>query len=325
MSSNHGFLDRFNQHFLKINEAIQQCFITHVSVIEDIGRHSLFGEGKRLRPLMFVLSCELCGYDKKDIYQLSTIFEYIHTASLLHDDVMDNAELRRNKPSASHVWGNSAAVLAGDYLSSLSASIAIRTNNLDFFKALIETGVKMSEGQALELVYTKKWDITKNEYMDIIISKTASLMSTTCMCAGIVADAEDKALESLSQFGLNLGIAFQLIDDLLDYTSTEVAIGKPVGKDLREGKITLPLIYALLDLEKRKQQEIQHILNKSQASDEEYDQIIDYVRNSGAIDKVRSEATRFTKKAAGYLRAFHDSPSREELMALNDYLVNRHY
>ncbi|MBN1849346.1 MAG: polyprenyl synthetase family protein [Deltaproteobacteria bacterium] len=325
VGSNHGFLDRFNQRFFNINEAIQQCFETRVSIIEDIGKHSLFNEGKRLRPLLFVLSCDLCGYDKEDVYRLSAIFEFVHTASLLHDDVMDNAEIRRNRPSASHLWGNPAAVMAGDYLSSLSGSIAIRTNNLAFLKALIETGTKMSEGQALELVHTRKWDIKEDVYMDIIISKTASLMSAACLCAGIIGGINDQGLKDLSRFGLNLGIAFQLIDDLLDYISTEKTIGKPVGKDLREGKITLPLIYAFPDLEHEKQNEIRDILEKDYASNEEYGRIITYVRNSDAIDKVRTEAMRYKEMASDSLNAFHDSPSKDELLALNDYLLDRNY
>jgi octaprenyl-diphosphate synthase len=320
---NRTFFNQFNKHFNKIDEEIQRCFQTRISIIDDVGKHLLIGEGKRLRPLLFVLSCELCGYYKQDIYQLSTIFEYIHTASLLHDDVMDNAETRRNRPSASHIWGNSAAVLTGDYLSSLCSSIATRTNNMDFLRVLVDTGIKMSEGQALELIHTKDWNTTKEKYMDVISAKTASLMSAACMSAGIISNLDNKKVESLGQFGLNLGIAFQLIDDLLDYISSEDEMGKPVGKDLMEGKMTLPLIYAFSNSNKGKQNKIKDLFTNNQTSDEEYHNIIIEVRNSGAIEKVRSDAMGFTEKAAGYLEIFKTSSARDSLLALNQFLVNR--
>jgi octaprenyl-diphosphate synthase len=325
VGSNRAFFDQFNKHFDRINEEIKRCFQTRISIIDDVGKHSLSGEGKRLRPLLFVLSCELCGYQKQDIYRLSTIFEYIHTASLLHDDVIDNAETRRNKPSASFVWGNSAAVLTGDFLSSLCSSIAIGANNLDFLRVLINTGKKMSEGQALELFHTKDWNMTKEDYMEIIISKTASLMSAACMSAGIISSLDDEKIENLSRFGLNLGIAFQLIDDLLDYTSTEDQVGKPVGKDLREGKVTLPLIYAFSNADGTKRDRIRNLFTSNQSSNEEYHDIILDVRSSDAIERVRSEAIGFTEKATDYLKVFEASSARHELLALNQFLVDRTY
>lgn len=325
MGATQQFLNGFNKYFERIDKELRLGFKTRIPIFDDIGKHSLFNEGKRLRPLLFVLSSQLCGYRGDDMYRLSTIFEYLHTASLLHDDVMDNADIRRNKPSASHVWGNSAAVLTGDYLSSLCSSLALSTNNLDLMKVLIETSASMSEGQALELVHTGDWNVSKEQYMEIITCKTASLIAAACKCGGIISNIALDMVENLDQFGLNLGISFQLIDDLLDYTSSQEEFGKPVGKDIREKKMTLPLIYTLSSIEKHEKEKIQNLLNKDQVDDEDYELIIVAVRKSNAVDQVKDEAKAFTDKAVTYLDAFDQSPVRDDLVALNRFLINRYY
>jgi len=325
VDSDRTFLNQFNQLFKRIDEELSRTFITHVPLIGDIGRHSLFGEGKRLRPLLFVLSSRLCGYHGEDIYRLSTMFEYAHTASLLHDDVMDNAETRRSKPSARHVWGNSAAVITGDYLSSLATSIAISTKNMDLIQRCADTATQMTEGQALELSHTDDWNISMGDYMEIITHKTASLMSAACACGAIIAGADKETIDNLSQFGLNLGVVFQLVDDLLDYTSSEEEFGKPVGKDLREGKITLPLIYAISNIEKDELKRLKDLFKNHRASEEDFIKLITLVRNSGAIEKIRPETKDYVDKAAGFLDAFPESTEKEELLALNESMNKRSF
>ncbi len=325
MDSNRIFLDQFDPHFKRINEELSKSLSSRVSLIQDIGKHSLLGEGKRLRPLLFVLSSQLCEYQGDDVYLLSATFEYVHTASLLHDDVIDNAEVRRNKPSASHVWGNSAAVLTGDYLSLKASAIALSTNNMEFFNVAVDTATRMTEGQALELVHTHNWNISKDDYMEIITSKTGALMSAACSCGAIIAGAEKETVDHLSQFGLNLGIAFQLMDDVLDYTSSKEAFGKPVGKDLREGKITLPLIYTLSNLEKGEIKGLEDLFKNHKAKEKDYNRIIEMVRNNGAIDRIRSEAKDYVDKAAGFLDFFPGSAVKEDLIGLNAYMVKRRY
>ncbi|MDB9823196.1 polyprenyl synthetase family protein [Deltaproteobacteria bacterium] len=325
MDSSRKFLNKFKKHFKKIDEELSRSFKSRVHMIEDIGRHSLLGEGKRLRPLLFVLSSRLCGYRGEDIYSLSTIFEYVHSASLLHDDVIDNAEMRRNKPSASNIWGNSAAVLTGDYLSSKAATIAISTNNIEFFKMMINAGVRMSEGQFLELVHTGNWNTSEEEYMEIIISKTAELMAAACACGAIIAGAGNEETENLRKFGLNLGITFQLVDDLLDYTLSEEEFGKPVGKDLREGKVTLPLIYTLSGMEEDDLRRFEQIFQDNRADEGEYEDLITLIRNSGNIEKVRSEARDYVDRAYGFLNKFPESSYKEDLIALNRYIAERNF
>jgi len=325
VASNRKFLDRFNYHFERVNEELSRTLKSRIPLIEDISKHSLLGRGKRLRPLLFVLSCKLCGYRGEDIYHFSTIFEYVHTASLLHDDVIDNAKMRRKKPSANYVWGNSAAILSGDFLSTTSSAIALGCNNLQLVKMLTEMGIRMTEGQVLELINTHNWNISKDVYMEIITSKTGLLMSASCAGGAIVSEAEKEAADNLKQFGLNFGIAFQLIDDLLDYTSSEDELGKPVGKDLKEGKITLPLIYTLSNLERAEIEKLEDRFKNLKAKEKDYSRVIELVRNNGAIDQIRSEAKIYIDKAATFLDLFPESSVKEDLMELNAYMVERRY
>ena len=325
MNSDRKFLNKFNHQFERINHELGKSLISKVPLIKEIAEHSLLGEGKRLRPLLFVLSSQLCGYRKDDVYQLSTIFEYIHTASLLHDDVLDNAELRRKKPSANHLWGASAAVLSGDYFYSKSSALAVSRKNFRFIEMLTDTIVRMTEGQVLELGHTHNWHISRDDYLEIIISKTAVLMSTTCACGAIIAGTDEETEEHLREFGMNLGIAFQMMDDILDYTSCEEEFGKPVGKDIREGKITLPLIYTLSSLENGEVERLQGLFKNQKAKKGDYLNLIDMVRSNGALDRIRSEAMDYADRAAGALNFMPDSLLKEDLIALNAYLIKRHF
>ena len=325
MNSGSEILDKYSEHITKINKELEEALSSRVTLAEDIGKHTLLGHGKRLRPLFFVLSCQLCNYQGKDAHRLSTIFEYLHAASLLHDDVVDNAENRRNRPSANHVWGNHAAVLEGDFLYSNASLIAVGSNNLLFLKRLTETAKQMAEGQIMELVHTYDWETSKEEYMEIITAKTAVLMSAACACGAIITGAEKKAGQSLGEFGLNMGIAFQLTDDLLDYISTEEVFGKPVGKDLKEGKITLPLIYTLQKIEVSERNRLEHLFKNHQATEEDYGQFIDLVRSKGVLDRIRNEAKSYVNRAAGCLSMFPDSPAKRSLLELNQFIVERKY
>lgn len=317
MASHKTLLDQFNGHFERINAELSRTFNSLVSLTEVIGNHSFLGEGKRLRPLLFVMSCQLCGYQEEDIYHFSTIFEYIHTASLFHDDVLDNAEMGTRKPSANHVSRNSAAVLGGDFLKTKHFAIAAGSNNSEFLKTLADTTTRIAEGQVLELVQRGNWHISRDEYMEIVISKTAVLFSAACACGTIIAGAEKQAVYHLSQFGLNLGIAFQIMDDLLDYTSCEEEFGKP----LRNGKINLPLIYTLSNLKGTEIEQLEALFKDYSGYDEDYEKIVEMVRNNGVIEKVRSEARLYVDKAARFLDYFPASSAKEDLMQLNADII----
>ena len=203
--------------------------------------------------------------------------------------------------------------------------MAVDYKNLQFLKMLSNTTLRMTEGQIMELAHTHNWGIKKEEYMEIIISKTAILLSSTCACAAIVAGAEEKVVEDLKKFGMDLGIAFQLMDDILDYTSCEEEFGKPVGKDLKEGKITLPLIYTLSKLDQTEIERLEDQFKNQKASDDDYRKMISMVRNDGVLEKIRSEAKVYVDKASDILSSFPDSPVKESLLALNAYMISRHF
>jgi len=325
MDQNREILNKYKDHFTRINEELDRGLNSRVSLVEDIGNHTLLGQGKRLRPLLFVLACRLCNYQDEDVYRISTIFEYIHASSLLHDDVLDNAETRRKKPSANHLWGNHAAILEGDFLYSKAMTIALDADSLPFLRRIANTTMQMTEGQILELTHTNDWNTGKEEYMEIITAKTAILMSAVCTCGAVFSRAGEEVEKSLESFGLNVGIAFQLMDDVMDYTSTEEIFGKPVGKDLREGKITLPLIYTLLKLEESKRKEFEHLFKNDRATEQDYRNLTGLVRTNGALDQIRDEAQVYVNEAASCLTSFPDSPVKRNLLELNQYIIDREY
>ena len=323
MDLDETIIQKHKSHFIKINDELASNINSKVPLIEDIGNHALLGHGKRLRPLFFILSCHLCDYQREDVYRLSTIFEYVHTASLLHDDVIDNAEVRRRKASTNHLWGNQTAILEGDFLYSKSSSIALASNNLLFLKRLTETSIQMVEGQIIELTHMDNWEMSKEQYMEIITAKTGALISAACSCGAIISGAETKAEQSLAKFGLNAGIAFQLVDDLLDYISSEEIFGKPVGKDLKEGKITLPLIYTLPKLEVSERKRLETLFRNRQATEEDYLGMTELVRGSGAIEQVLDEARSYINKAANCLNSFPGSSAKRDLLELGQYVIER--
>ena len=317
------FLDRFSPQLKEIDEALNQSLGARIPIVSDIVRYSLLSAGKRVRPLLFVLSSRLCGYQGKDVYRLSTLFEYVHAASLLHDDVLDNADLRRSKPSVRQVWGNSAAVLGGDFLYAAASAIAIECRNLELIRLLSDVLKRMVEGQFLELDHTHDWKISKADYLEIITAKTAALMGAACSSGALVAGADEKTMQYLGDFGLNLGIAFQLMDDLLDYTSSEAVFGKPVGKDLKEGKITLPLVCFVSELEKGEVERLGELFKSHKASERDYEDLIRRVRTHGSIERVRSEASEYVSRARELLSLFPDSQVKQDLVELGAYVLAR--
>ncbi len=313
----------FEDHFEKINQELNTVFDSRVPLVKEIGKYALLGQGKRLRPLIFVLSCQLCGYRGEDLYPLSTVFEYIHTSSLLHDDVLDNAEIRRRKPSSNQIWGNQAAVLEGDFLFSKSLSIAVSANSIPFISKLTEATMHMSEGQILELVHTDDLGTDRDNYLQIITAKTAVLISAACGCGAVVSGSGADVEAALTRFGRSVGIAFQLMDDLLDYTSSEEVFGKPVGKDLLEGKITLPLIYTLAELEQGEKKKFVELFETRKTDKAAYQALLDEVRRGGALARIREEAQGYVDDAAMCLKHFPDSSVKANLLTLIQYIIDR--
>lgn len=325
MDFDRTFLTQFDPYFEAINRALSLSTGEPLARIREIMTHSLLGEGKRLRPLLFVLCAEMCGYRRPEVYRYSTVFEYIHTASLLHDDVLDNADTRRKRPAARNLWGNPAAILAGDYLYARASAIALECGKTEVIRILSDSTRKMVEGQFLELDHAHDWRLGKEQYIEVITSKTAELIAAACSCAGVMAERDVGAIRALGSFGLNLGISFQIIDDLLDYFGSEEEFGKPVGKDVREGKVTLPLIYAMDELEPGEAERRAGLFREGKASDQDHSEVLSLVRRSGVHERVGAEAGKYAEQAAERLAGFPDTPAKAALLALNDYLVRRSF
>ncbi len=325
MNADNKIFLKFQDHIEKINIELHRVLEAKEPIAKEMGCYALLGRGKRLRPLLFVLCAELCGYRGRDIYRLSTLFEYVHAASLLHDDVLDNAEVRRRRPSVNNLWGNHAAVIAGDFLYCTASSISLEAENMGFFRILAETTMRMTEGQILELTNTRNLALGSEDYFKIITCKTAELISAACGSPALLVDADSDTVRALAAFGTNMGIAFQLIDDLLDYTSSERVFGKPVGKDLREGKVTLPLIYALGESKGDDRDIIIKLVGDDASGDSDYDYVIEMVRRGGSLDRVYSDAVDYSRRAAECLGLFPSSPVRESLLEINEYIIERSY
>ena len=316
---------RFDADLARINQALEEQLTSRVPLVEEMAKYSVLGQGKRLRPLLFVLSARMCGDVGEDLYRLSALFETVHAASLLHDDVLDNAEVRRKKPSSARVWGNQAAVLGGDFLYSKSFGLAVAFGNPRILEILTDTSIRMAEGQMLELAHTNDWDLPRDTYMEIITAKTAVLTSAACACGAAAAGAGEREIDGLARFGLELGIAFQMIDDLLDYVGAEEVFGKPVGKDLREGKITLPLIRTLALMAPEEVKALKERFASGEAREEEYDRLVRRVRESPSLREIRAEAAARAARADQALEPMPDVPARQDLLHLNRRLLSRSF
>ncbi|MBA4422789.1 MAG: octaprenyl diphosphate synthase [Syntrophus sp. (in: bacteria)] len=226
----------------RVEENMEMSLRSEVRLIPEIIHHLIGSGGKRFRPLLLLAASELCGYRGERRYPLSTIIEFIHTASLLHDDVIDQAETRRGKVSANHIWGNAASVLVGDFLYSKSFKLMTDDGNPAILKLLSTTTNTMSEGEVFQLMKAGDINLTEKEYLSIVEKKTSILISAACAIGGILGNATDSQIEALTRLGMRLGNAFQITDDTLDYVAKEEEFGKAIGQDLKEGKMTLPLI-----------------------------------------------------------------------------------
>jgi octaprenyl-diphosphate synthase len=314
---------RLDEDLQRIEEEINKNLQSSVPLIALVTRYIMRSGGKRLRPLLTVLAARLLNYQGNDHYGLSIVFEYLHAATLLHDDVVDNAELRRGRPSANTLWGNAAVVLVGDFLLATSFFLSVMSGNLKILRILSETTTSMAEGEILQLINSDNLEITEAEYIEVIKRKTAILISAACQIGAILAQADEEQEEALRRFGLNLGIAFQLRDDFLDYTGSEEEFGKPVGKDLQEGKITLPLIRALQSSNDGDRQSLVELI----ISDRDYEQIFAKVKriiqDHQGLDYTDKLANRHITEAKSALSIFPESATRQSLLEIAEYVVTR--
>lgn len=310
--------NQFNSHLGMINEELKKIISARAPFLKDTGNHSVLGNGKCLLPLFFVLSCKLCDYPEENVYVLSTIFEYIHRASLLHEDVLESVQGNGKN-------GNDKVILEGDLLYSKASTLAVDSKNMHFLKRVIETTTQMMEGQVLDLVHTDDWNTDRGQYMEVITSRMAILFSAACACGAIISESQGEAERSLEKFGLNVGIAFRLKEDLLDFTSPEDGIRKTVGKSLKEGRVTLPLIYTLSKLEDSAKERIVNFFKNHQATEQDYRNLIWLVTSNGVLDQIQCEAKSYLAKAISSLSTFPDSTAKRDLLEFTQYTFEAKY
>ncbi|MBW1916649.1 MAG: polyprenyl synthetase family protein [Deltaproteobacteria bacterium] len=306
----------------RINQALESNLSSHVQMISEVGRHILLSGGKRIRPLLFLLSARMCGCQEDHLPDISTVFEYLHAATLLHDDVVDAATVRRGLSSANMIWGNQAVILVGDFLLSKALGIAVSTNRIRIMQVLAQTTIQMAEGEILQLIHIGNLDKTEADYFEVITRKTAILMSAACQIGAILGGVPPAQESALRDFGLNLGITFQIVDDILDYTGNIEELGKPVGNDLKEGKITLPLIHALSHAQAEDRQRLQE-LAKSTDRQEITRELRPILHQYGSLDHARQQAQHYTTRAQEFLKIFPPSREKTIFMEITNYLVER--
>ena len=316
-------LDRVGADLEAIETALNENLTPYLALVSKTARHILFSGGKRLRPLLMVLCARLCGYAGKDDKKFSTIFEYLHAATLLHDDLVDGAAVRRGKPVAHSVYGNPTAVLVGDFLLARSLSIASQTGLPRVIETIAAITENMSQGEIQQLANKGRITLTEAEYRQIIDNKTAGLIRGACRVGALIADASEEALDRLSEYGYHLGLAFQMADDLLDYVADSRQLGKQTGADLREGKVTLPLIYTLQRAEPEQRAWIVDLVGNMNFTPADFARLVSLLEHYGGIEYTRQSAARHVEMAKGCLDAFDRSETWETLTMIADYALVR--
>ena len=294
-----------------------------VPLIRKVGEYVLSSGGKRVRPALLLLAARLCGYQGDKAVPLASVVEFIHTATLLHDDVVDSANLRRGLASANTLWGNEASVLVGDFLFSKSFSLMVGVGSMDILRVLSDATTVIAEGEVMQLLCTGEIDLSEERYIGVVRSKTAILMSAACEAGAILGGASPERQKALAEFGMSLGIAFQLMDDTLDYIATEEDFGKSIGHDLEEGKITLPLIHTLRQCSSAERSAIEAVVEKDEMTMDDFCHVSGLVKQYGGITYTVDTARRYIDECRSQLAAFETTPVTVALLGLAEYVVTR--
>ncbi len=313
--------DAYERELSLVEAKLEGLFQSEAPLIPLIGRYLLESGGKRLRPLFLLSSARLAGYKGDEHIALAGIIELIHMASLLHDDVVDAAKIRRGRPAAHSVWGNQVVILVGDFLYSNALRKAVSFKNQRIMEALSEATTSMTEGEILQLQKTADINITEDEYIKIISAKTGLLISAACRIGAILSIRPPAEEAALAMFGLKAGTAFQMADDILDYMAEESELGKKLGKDIGEGKITLPVIYLFKGASGAEKEEIKRIIEKP--SEEGLRRILALFRQYSVLEESLKRAQALVDEAKDELSIFPDSPDRDAMLSLADYAISR--
>jgi octaprenyl-diphosphate synthase len=297
--------------------------VASVDAVTAIGQYLQSAGGKRLRPALLLLSAKLVGNGGPSAIQLGAVVELIHAATLVHDDVIDTAQTRRGRPSTNVKWGNHTCVLAGDWLYMQAFQIALRERSFQMLDLLIGLTQMMVEGELLQLERIGRIDVTEADCMELVDRKTACLFSVCARLGGLCGDTDPHTQEKLGEYAWNLGMAFQLVDDVLDFTSREKILGKPVGGDLREGKVTLPLVYALECATPEERKLVETILQDRTYDRVPFQRILALLEKYQGIERVKERAQAFTDKARQTIAGFPETPYQRALLAVTELVTER--
>lgn len=319
-----GLQDILLTEIKSVNAAILEKMQSEVSLIPELAGYIIAAGGKRIRPLLTLACARLLGYEGERHINLAACVEFIHTATLLHDDVVDESGQRRGRPSANAVFGNQASVLVGDFLFSRAFELMVEDGNLDVLAILSKASSTIAEGEVLQLA-ANDIELGFDRYLRIIEAKTAALFAAACETGGVVADCTAQQREALKQYGLNLGIAFQMADDLLDYSASQERLGKSIGDDFREGKVSFPAILALQSASDEEKDFWQRTLIDKDQADSDLTKAQSILNAHNVFSRGRETARQYGSKAAACLKIFPASPVHEKLSLLVDFVVERDY
>lgn len=317
-----------NRQIGEFNKRFSKTMISEVPLVNLVAKYLVKTKGKQVRPLLVLLSAELCGGVNDATYRAASLVELLHTATLVHDDVIDEADTRRGFASIRALWKNKVGILMGDYLLAKGLLLTLDTSEFHFLKITSTAVRRMSEGELYQIQKARQLNIDEAGYFRIISDKTASLISTCCeMGAASVSmnDADKARREALRDYGEYVGIAFQIRDDLFDYESAAGTIGKPVAIDLKEKKLTLPLIHALGKLGTSEVKRIKSLIKNGKAAKQSYREIVDIVQREGGLDYARVKAVEYAGKAKSSLDIFDDSPAKRSLLNFVDFVMEREF
>jgi len=307
----------------QVEKYINEYVTSEIKLIPEVVHHLIDSGGKRFRPLLLLISSGICGYRGDQRFPMAAAMEFIHTATLLHDDVIDQATIRRGKTSANNVFGNAVSVLVGDFLCFKSFRLLTEASNLDILQLISRIAYIMSEGEVFQLIKRGDINLTEEEYLTIIEKKTAVLISAACATGAILGSASPEKIDALSQFGKNIGMAFQITDDILDYTGKEQEFGKSIGKDLEEGKITLPLIFAIKQSTEEEKDKIKEIIIRKKGSQKAAREILRLIKKYNGIDYSLLCAEKFIRDAQTQLNIFPECLEKDQLNAVAGYILSR--
>ena len=309
--------------FAAVNDYIVSRLHSEVDLVENIGNYIVGAGGKRIRPLLVLLAARACDVQSTHHVAMSAVIEFIHTATLLHDDVVDMSTLRRGRPTVNAQWNTPSSVLVGDFIYSRAFQILVSIGDMRIMDIMANTTNKIAEGEVLQLIATVNPDTTEADYMRVIENKTAILFEAAGQCGAILGQPEAAQVTALRQYGRHLGIAFQLVDDVLDYAGDTTALGKNVGDDLAEGKVTLPLIHALDNASAGETSLIRDCLIQKNVDPDKLQRVIQIVGCNGALDYTRSLAETQANQARDCLLELPDTPYRQTLFDLVDFAIGR--